>query len=81
MVSKNGNLLLNVGQPVVALRDLPEISAGVKAGMRGVVFEPATKKATMKSSNEKVKASRKPASTEGRICGSTICQKVVIGVS
>lgn len=33
--------LLNVGQPVVALRDLPEISAGVKAGMRGVVFEPA----------------------------------------
>jgi hypothetical protein len=45
------------------------------------VSAPATKKAMMKSSNEKVKASSAPAITPGRISGSTTCRNVPSGVA
>ena len=44
--------------------------------MGSVVFGPATKKATMKSSKLKVKASRNPARMAGKSCGRATCQNV-----
>ncbi len=44
-------------------------------------FDPATKKAMMKSSNENVKAIRKPATIEGASSGSTTWRNVPKGVA